>query len=1160
MVPGRMAKSLVERYEQLLAQDPASSVFVELAKALVAKGEPARAIAVCEQGISHHPNSVTGRVLWGKALILMGRPAEAMAQFDQAIAIDKENPHAYNLISEVLLQRGLYRSALPILRKALALQPNDARVRGWMEQTQAALSGGPAPEFGDLTTLEPTSAEEPAKAEAPAAEASSEAAPEAPAEPAAEPVRASEEVAAEPESSVPVLEAEDMTRPDRAAVPVLEAEDVTRPDRGAVVLSPESGEIEVADSAEAAPEVAPEAPEEVAVEEEPLAASAEASPEPEVVEAVEGEAAPSSGGGLLADLPALEKVGPPALAPPPPALVARLGSDGSRRGGLLEELPEATADIQEVPAAAPVARRAAPVDVEASAAAYERELREKLLPKDSGSFFSRRTLKVLGVMGAVVVLLGLLLVVRAKQSSEALVAALDRVSRLLEQDTEPARQEALALLSHVVDLQEKNTRAWALMAHAHALRYADSGTAEERTQALAALNRPGVRAAHPGLSLIVDLLVADAQGYDSARRALLSAKVDFSEAQGLAGAVLLEQGQSKEALERFSRALSLSPRNVRALVSLGGYYRDAGDPVNALRMYTTATKLAPEHPMARLGVAESRLALGQDLATALADAQALAGDPSLPVAARERQRLVQGRLMTAMGKAREARTLLAQGTKGPLAHETYLALGEANRAAGDMAAAQKAYEEALALKPESQEAVAGLGRALLERDREREVLSKVDGESRQVALVRAAAYAKLGEWKRARVELGRVRQDEGYPAEAIVLMAQADAAEGERDKAREALEKTLAVSKTGKGELRTALALMHWQDKSLDKAASLLEAAVAEDSRGHEAPCALGRLLMQRGLPDQALKPLTQAVDRNGTHGEAVEALGKALLALGRTPEALQKFEAWQQDNPGAAGAHKGFALALYQSGRMKEAEAASARAVKLSASDPEAFRIRSAILFSLGDTKGGFGALESANRLDSKSPDTFCDIALAFLRQGLVANADAAFGAARREGPETTCGLVGEHWVKDSGGRAAAKTLDGIAEKATTLWDKAFAQAAKARVLLAAGVTREARVAADEAVRMAPSAGRNHLVLGEVALKQRDEATAMKALARAVELEPVDGLVWLAQADALVRNPAEVERAVKAYETFLKLAGGSPEAGRVKKALPALKKRAGGR
>src|SRR4051812_31178161 len=109
-----MPKSLVERYEQLLQQDPASSVFVELAKALLEKGEPARAIEICQNGLTHHPASIVARVLWGKALIQRGKPAEAMAQFDQAIAIEKEKPYAYNLIAEVLLQRGLYRSALPI--------------------------------------------------------------------------------------------------------------------------------------------------------------------------------------------------------------------------------------------------------------------------------------------------------------------------------------------------------------------------------------------------------------------------------------------------------------------------------------------------------------------------------------------------------------------------------------------------------------------------------------------------------------------------------------------------------------------------------------------------------------------------------------------------------------------------------------------------------------------------------------------------------------------------------------------------------------------------------------------------------------------------------------------------------------------------------------
>jgi tetratricopeptide (TPR) repeat protein len=1172
-----MAKSLVERYEQLLAQDPASSVFVELAKALIAKGEAARAITVCEQGISHHPNSVTGRVLWGKGLILLGRPAEAMSQFDLAVSIDKENPHAYNLIAEVLLQRGLFRSALPILRKALALQPNDARVRGWMEQAQAALAGGPAPAFDDLNTLEPQAAEEPAAKVEPAAPVLP---PEAPT-PAAEAVAArpppvlTEEARTEVpvgEASSLVLEGAEFEAPAAEPVsePVSEAasepvsESLEAASDEAPVLAPEEGEL----AAEGAPdEAAPvEAAEEaLPVLEESPAVAAEAAEADASPELLEGEAAPADEGGLLADLPSLEEPKPSAVTLAADNRAPASQPSSRRGGGLLEELPEVTADVEEVPAhvANPAARRApAPVqDVAALTAAYERELREKLLPKDAAApFFSGRTLKVFAAAGALVVLLGVLLVVRARQGGEALVSALDRVARLIEQDTEPSRQEALSVLSRVVDLDGENTRAWALSAHAHALRFADSGAAEERAQALEALGHPNVRAEHPALAVVVDALVADAQGREAARRALLSAKVESSEAQGLAGAFLLESGQTREALERLNRALTVSPRNVRARLALASYYRDAGDPVNALKEYTSASKLAPEHPVARLGLAESRLRLGQELESSLTDVQGLAGNPVLPVWARERQRLVQGRLMTALGKGREARTLLVEGQKGPLAYEVALALGEANRGAGDMAAAQRAYEEALVLRPDSEDAKAGLGRVLLDRDREREVLSRVEGEERQVALVRAAAFAKLGDWKRVRAEVALAREDDRHSVEGILYLAQADAAEGERGRAREALEKTLAATKTAKAEVRTALAQLDWQDKALDKAATALQTAAGEESRGYEASCALGRLLLSRGQPEQAVKSLTRAVERNGSHGEAREALGRALLALGRTQESLKQFEEWQLDNPGTPAAQKGFALALFHAGRLKDAEAVSGRAVKLGASDPEAHRTRAQVLFAAGDSKGGFGALENANRLDPKSPDTFCEISLAFMRQGLVANATAAFEAARREGPETPCGLVGEHWVDDSGGRSAAKALKGIADKAATTWDKAFAQAARARVLLAAGLTKDAREAADEAVQLAPFSGRTHLVLGQVALKQRDEAAGLKALSRAVELEPVDGLVRLALADALVRNPAELERAVQAYQSFLKLAGNSPEAARVKKALPLLQRKLGGR
>ncbi|HEY3448030.1 MAG TPA: tetratricopeptide repeat protein [Myxococcales bacterium] len=151
-----MAKGLVEKYQQILEGDPGSLVFVELAKALLDRGEPGKAAEICKAGLEHHPDSVVGRVLWGKALIGCGRPADAMDQFDQAVAIDKENPSAYNLIGEVLLHKGLFRSAIPILKKAVALQPSDNRVRQWLDQAQRGIKGvAPTSAAPDHTTVDP---------------------------------------------------------------------------------------------------------------------------------------------------------------------------------------------------------------------------------------------------------------------------------------------------------------------------------------------------------------------------------------------------------------------------------------------------------------------------------------------------------------------------------------------------------------------------------------------------------------------------------------------------------------------------------------------------------------------------------------------------------------------------------------------------------------------------------------------------------------------------------------------------------------------------------------------------------------------------------------------------------------------------------------------
>ncbi len=1230
-----MAKSMVERYEQLLLQDPQSAVFVELAKVLLEKGEHTRAMEVCQQGLGHHPQSVIGRVLWGKALLHLGKPAQAMEQFDLAIAVDKENAHAYNLIGEVLVQRGLFRSALPILRKAAALQPNDGRVRLWLEQTQQALSGGPAPVLADLPGLtanelapKPLEEVQPApKAEPPAP------APEAP---QAEPLEASAPPPPPAESQGLPPEADEMggddiTRninisqlqlpaPEQApaqseanapGLSVISAPGKVKvymfpPRPNAAPPPPPSDEDELADtpppfggradpeehtpSLMAVPEAHPahgegsggllpdvDAPADKGLLPDVAAAGAgsgeeaagapEPPPEPQTQpEASAAGPGASSGGGLLGDLPPPDEAELPAV--PSAARVSdsaktatasrpRGAKAGSKRS-LLDDIPEAAE-----PQAAAAPRASAPkVDAAAAAAAYEKELREKLAKKaENPSFLARYGVKL--AVGAVVLLvlgvgLGVYRFRRAQQGGQTLIEVLERTERAISLDTRASLKDALALLDRALEMDDGNSRAWALSAYAHALLYADhGGLTEERQQALTALEQSGVRAAYPGLSLATDMLVADDKARPSARHALLDSKLDdSSELHTLAGALLLQDKKPEKALEHFKRALEISSRNVRALVAIGQYYQDFEDYPSALKVYTTARELSPEHPLARIGLAESRLALGQELDMALADVQAVGGDATLADSLRPRQQLAQGRLLAEMGRYNEALPLLESGAKGPLAFDFQLALGEASRAAGDLPKAQQAYEAALALQPKSEAAREGLGRTLLDRDRVKEALEKLNGsEGRRVALVRAAAYARQSEWKRVRQELEKTKVNNRYVPEAVAYLAMADTLDGNGgEQAREVLEKAVAASKQPRTELRLALGRVYWQQGTNDKAQTQFEEAM-KDARDYEAPCSLGRLMLARGLPDLALKPLTQAVERNGFHGEARDALGRALLALGRTDEAFKQFESWKKESPDSPEAQRGYALALFRTGQHQQA-ADAIRPVKLASNDATGYRLKATILFANGDMKGGVAALQASAKITS-SPETFCEMAQVFLRQDKKDDAANAFEKARTEGPDTPCGQVGEHYVfPEEGGKAAAESLKAIAAKASTVWDKAFAQAAMARVLLSANNVKGAHAAAEEAVKLDPFDGRAQLALGLVAVKERQVEPAIAALTKAVEYDPANGMAHLALADQLVRKQDELAHAIQEYESFLKLASASNEVKRVKKSLPLLKKR----
>jgi tetratricopeptide (TPR) repeat protein len=1098
-----MSKSLVERYEQILGQDPTSTVFVELAKALLEKGDHARAIEVCQAGLVHHQGSVVGRVLWGKALINLGRPAEAMAQFDSAIGIDKENPYAYNLIGEVLLQKGLYRSALPLLRKAASLQPNDARIRQWLEQTQKALQGGPAPVVPDASApdslLARATETPPAAAEPPPPAPSPAEAPGAPERPAGGGGSGPELGA--PQLSVAEPGGEPATPPARPREELL---DIPPP-----------------------PEPPPEA-------------SAARPPSPPPASALPSGSRP-----------------PPVPSPPPP-----VPRPSAQRKALLEDLP----DLQ------PPAKEELP-QVELSTAVtkqiadeYERELRQRLeQTAKQKSFAAKHGFKLaIGAVAVVAVAVGAgaFLYTRSMHRGRDLKDALASAKKAIAQDTPASYQEALASLGTAVQMDPDSEESWALTAYVHALRFAEQGgSAEDRQRAEAALGRKGVADGYPSIALAVRYYLADpkdARGRDEAKEAVLGSTLDEPELHELSGRILLGQKEPKAAVERFKKALELSAGNVRALVALATYYREFGDCPNAIKFYETAAQVSPLHPEGVVGSAECRLELDQELEKALKEVEGLPDKAELPPDLLARRELVHGRLLSAAGQHEAALRSLQEGAKSfrGRAYDFQMALGEASRASGALEPAQRAFEAALKLRPRD-EAKDALGRVLLARDRERELLSRFAGDdSRRVALLRGIAHGKLGDWKRARAELARTQQGGKFPPEAVVQLALADAAEGQAAKAQEVLERALAGTRKARAEVQVALGQVYWKQGLVDRARAQFEGAM-KDSRDYEGACALGRLHLQAGRQKEAVEALTRSVQRNASHAEAQRALGRTLLALGKVDEALTHLKAWAADSPGSGAAQLLLGLALYRAGQIQEADEATARAVKLDPSVAEAHRIRSAVLYARGDGPGALAALERANKLDSKDAETFCEIGFTFLRQGVPANAAKAFAAAVKNDPGSACGAIGAHLARlPATGRPAVKELQGLAQTAPSTWDRALAWATLARVQLQLGQPREARKSAEEAVGLAPFMAQAQLALGLAAARQKDDEAARAALTRASELDPTSGAPYLALGDLLARTDGEGAAAVTAYEAFLRMGGTDADTARAEKALDALKRK----
>jgi tetratricopeptide (TPR) repeat protein len=139
----------IQRYEQMLAEDPKSRAFAPLAEAYRKAGRLDDAIRTVETGLKIHPDYTGGLVVLGRVLYEKNELERSSEILQRAVKDAPDNYLAQKFYAKVLVDRGETEKAIVALEASYMLSPDDQEITELLEEARKKVVKPSTMDFAD---------------------------------------------------------------------------------------------------------------------------------------------------------------------------------------------------------------------------------------------------------------------------------------------------------------------------------------------------------------------------------------------------------------------------------------------------------------------------------------------------------------------------------------------------------------------------------------------------------------------------------------------------------------------------------------------------------------------------------------------------------------------------------------------------------------------------------------------------------------------------------------------------------------------------------------------------------------------------------------------------------------------------------------------------